>query len=180
MFDKKNTVILVAIEEELPQKLIPEWKIIYTGVGKVNAAISISEAYFKLKPRTFINYGSAGSLSKNITGLQQVIEFKQRDMDARQMGFSLGETPFDKVSSIRFPGNGVSCSTGDNFVSAKPEIETDIVDMESYSYAKFCLKHNLNFYCYKYISDNANEIASNDWINNFSKGSNLFIDKINS
>ena len=34
MIDKKNTVILVALEQELPKSYLPGWKIIYTGVGK--------------------------------------------------------------------------------------------------------------------------------------------------
>ncbi len=34
-----NTIIFVALESELPATHLPEWRIVYTGVGKVNAAI---------------------------------------------------------------------------------------------------------------------------------------------
>ena len=42
-FDPKNTLILVALEAELPREMIPSWKVAYTGVGKVNAALKGSE-----------------------------------------------------------------------------------------------------------------------------------------
>ena len=46
MIDKKNTVILVALESQNCQNsYLPGWKIIYTGVGKVNASFAISRSY---------------------------------------------------------------------------------------------------------------------------------------
>ena len=50
MIDKKNTLILVALEQELPKSYLPGWKIIYSGVGKVNASFAISRSYFDYKP----------------------------------------------------------------------------------------------------------------------------------
>ena len=44
MIDKKNTLILVALEQELPKSYLPGWRIIYTGVGKVNASFAISKS----------------------------------------------------------------------------------------------------------------------------------------
>ena len=40
--DPKNTVLLVALEKELPKQLIPTWNIYYTGVGKVNATYKLT------------------------------------------------------------------------------------------------------------------------------------------
>ena len=95
MIDKKNTLILVALEQELPKSYLPGWRIIYTGVGKVNASFSISRSYFDYKPKYVVNYGTAGSLNKNISGLIEVSKFYQRDMDLRGLGFKLGQTPFE-------------------------------------------------------------------------------------
>ena len=78
MIDKKNTLILVALEQELPKSYLPGWRIIYTGVGKVNASFSISRSYFDYKPKYVVNYGTAGSLNKNISGLIEVSKFYQR------------------------------------------------------------------------------------------------------
>ncbi|NCV51273.1 MAG: 5'-methylthioadenosine nucleosidase, partial [Gammaproteobacteria bacterium] len=33
-----NTLIVVALEDELPTHMVPGWNVLYTGVGKVNAA----------------------------------------------------------------------------------------------------------------------------------------------
>ena len=37
---------------------------------------------------------------------------------------------------------------------------------------------NIKFRCFKYISDNADEGANDDWIKNVSKGKKLFIKKM--
>ena len=42
LFSPQNTLILVALADELPRSLVPDWRIVYTGVGKVNAAIQVS------------------------------------------------------------------------------------------------------------------------------------------
>ena len=171
----KNTLIIIALERELPRKLLPNWNVVYCGVGKVNAAFSVVKAYNTFKPTVIINYGTAGSLNENLNGLIPINSFKQRDMDVRPLGFELGETPYDKINCITFDYEGYSCGTGDNFVIGKQKLETDIVDMESYPIAKFCLLNNITFFCYKYISDNANKDAANDWELNIQKGANLFV-----
>ena len=48
-FDPKNTLILVALEAELPNEMIPSWNVAYTGVGKVNAALKGSEYVARYK-----------------------------------------------------------------------------------------------------------------------------------
>jgi adenosylhomocysteine nucleosidase len=35
--------------------------------------------------------------------------------------------------------------------------------MEAYAIAKACQYHNVNFKCFKYISDSADENASKEW-----------------
>ena len=52
--DPKNTLLLVALEKELPKKLLPTWNIYYTGVGKVNAALSVVAAFNLYKPNVII------------------------------------------------------------------------------------------------------------------------------
>ena len=93
MFNKSKTIILVALEDELPKKYLPTWNIIYSGVGKVNAAYSLSKAIHEFEPSTVINFGTAGTLNSNLNGLHEVSVFKQRDMNAVGLGFVLGETP---------------------------------------------------------------------------------------
>ena len=174
MIKKENSVILVAVNDELPKSILPGWNIQYTGVGKINATYHATKSILTYKPDYVINYGSAGSLNPRIFGLQHVSKFLQRDMLAVPLGCEIGETPFDKINIITNGLSGISCSTGDNFVDQDPLIKSEIVDMEAYAIAKVCIRENVKFRCYKFVSDNADEQASNDWNINLKNGADLF------
>ena len=171
-------LILVAVEEELSVKDLPEFQIYYTGVGKINASIKTLEIIRDYSPTQVINYGTAGSLNKKLKGLVEVDQFFQRDMDATPLGFKIGQTPFDEIEEINFGSAGYSCGTGDSFVTQTPKLKTDLVDMEAYAIAKICYLKDIKFKCFKYISDNADEGANNDWIKNVSIGKKLFIKRM--
>ena len=171
-------LILVAVEEELSVKDLPEFQIYYTGVGKINASIKTLEIIRDYSPTQVINYGTAGSLNKKLKGLVEVDQFFQRDMDATPLGFKIGQTPFDEIEEINFGSAGYSCGTGDSFVTQTPKLKTDLVDMEAYAIAKICYLKDIKFKCFKYISDNADEGANNDWIKNVSIGKKLFIERM--
>ena len=117
---KNKLIILVALEEEFPKSMLPEIIIEYTGVGKINATYRTLEVIQKYNPEIIINFGTAGTLNKNIFGLNEIKIFIQRDMDASKLGFNLGETPFDYISTIKLSEKGLSCGTGDNFVTESP------------------------------------------------------------
>jgi adenosylhomocysteine nucleosidase len=126
------------------------------------------------KPINIINFGTAGSSRSDLKGLHEVTTFKQRDMDLRDIGLPLGVTLNDDINDITLDRPGLSCGTGDNFVTASQEIKTDLYDMEAYALAKLCLKEKINYFCFKYISDEANETASEDWSKNVSMGGKAF------
>jgi adenosylhomocysteine nucleosidase len=182
-----NPLFIVALEVELPKLKFPALNIEYSGVGKINAAISAFMFIQKYKPSCVINFGSAGSLDKTISGLVGVDRVYQRDMDVRGLGFELGKTPFEKdLSEIRIRAKNqinleknvpiVSCSTGDNFVSSIPELSSQIVDMELYAIAKVCLKLDFPLFAWKFISDSADEDSPEDWESNVEKGHSSFND----
>jgi adenosylhomocysteine nucleosidase len=171
-------VILVALEEELGEKDLPNIQVHYTGLGKINATIKTLEIIEDCSPSLIINYGTAGSLTKGLQGLVEATRFFQRDMDATPLGFKIGETPFDDIGEINFGNGGYSCGTGDSFVTKTPKLKTDLVDMEAYAIAKICYLKDIQFKCFKYISDNANSDANEDWIENISMGRKLFIKKM--
>ena len=174
----ENTLIVVALEDELPTQLVAGWNVLYTGVGKVNAAIAATEAVLETRPIHLINYGTAGALNPSITGLNRVNHIVQRDMDVRPLGFELGHTPFDTTGHIDLGGPGVSLGTGDHFVTTPPELVTDIVDMEAYALAKVARLFSIHFQCWKYISDNANDDAADHWAENVAKGARAFVDEV--
>ena len=171
-------LILVAVKEELSEKDLPDLQIHYSGVGKINAAIKTLEIIKDYSPSLIINYGTAGSLNKELKGLVEATRFLQRDMDATPLGFKIGQTPFDDIGEINFGNAGYSCGTGDSFVTQAPKLKTDLVDMEAYAIAKICYIKDVKFKCFKYISDNADAGASEEWVENISMGKKLFIEKI--
>tara|TARA_B100001094_G_C18177850_1_gene798968 strand:- start:627 stop:1190 length:564 start_codon:yes stop_codon:yes gene_type:complete len=166
----EKLVVLCAIPEEvegLYGKVIH-----FTGVGKINAAAETEKIINDSKPGLIINYGTAGAVNKNISGLVEVTGFVDRDMDATPLNFKLGQTPYETDVMIGKPG--IICASGDTFATSKPKIECDIVDMEAYAIAKICKKHKVDFKCYKYISDSADSKASKDWLKNITKGCTIF------
>ena len=153
-----NTIVLCAIPEEVEGLHYTD--VFFTGVGKINAASTTEQVIRDYKPKLIINYGTAGSLDPDIKGLIKVTGFVDRDMDARPLNFELGQTPYEKDVMLGTPK--VVCGTGDTFATKKPEIDCDVVDMEAFSYAKFCHSQKLSFICHKYISDSANNEAASD------------------
>ena len=61
-FKKSETLIIIALEDECPRELIEGWRVVYSGIGKVNALISLSGAVSEERPKTVINFGTAGSI----------------------------------------------------------------------------------------------------------------------
>jgi adenosylhomocysteine nucleosidase len=151
----------------------------HIGVGKINATYNTLKLILAHKPKIIINYGTAGAINNKLKGIIECTKFYQRDMDVRGLDFELGETPFDKIKEITISENGYSCGTGDSFVNKKINIKVDVVDMEAYAIAKVCSLENIEFKCFKYISDNADENANIDWNENLALGANAFSKLIN-
>lgn len=145
--------------------------VLYTGVGKVNAALRLAEALAQSagQTRTVINLGSAGSHRFDAGEVVCATRFVERDMDARALGFSLGQTPFEDdihlETGIAIPGlSQAICYTGDSFVTERhPEWDMDVIDMEAYALAKTCQRQNAGFVALKFITDGANGQAASDW-----------------
>jgi len=177
-FDPATCLILVALEDELPAGFAPGWTIRYTGVGKVNAAVRGFQAIVDTKPETVINFVTAGALRDGLSGIHEVTRFYQRDMDVRGLGFALGQTPFEEDGPIDLGRPGLSIGTGDSFVERMPELVTDLVDMEAYALARLCMSLGLPFFCFKYVSDQADEHATRDWASTLGKSARLFQEEI--
>ena len=109
-----NPLIVCALKDEFNIET-ERYSLLHTGVGKVNAAISLTEYLLtNKKPDYVINYGTAGSKKIDVGDLVDCTKFIQRDMDASKLGFDKYETPFDGKISIEI----------DNFVEIKIK-ETD-------------------------------------------------------
>jgi len=175
-------IIVAALEQETANAGLEQYApIVYTGVGKVNAAIKLYEAIVKYQPDLVINYGTAGSMNGG-TGLYHIDTFIQVDMDTRPLGTLRGVTPFSEEELPEI--TGIVLGTGDSFITdAKKQLEglnvrIDLVDMEGYALNKVCKHLNVEFQSYKNVSDSANSDANEDWSQNVSKGVKLFKDML--
>ena len=166
-----NDIIIVAIKDEAPN-LAKYKNVIFCGVGKVNAAIAATEVMQFFNPQRIINFGTAGGITVG-PGLHKCGSFIQRDMLCMPLGFEIGQTPYEDDIIIK-TGDGLLCSSGDNFVTEKVN-QGDVVDMEAFAIAKVCKLMSVNFLCYKYVTDSADENASKDWKQLVSEGEKEYL-----
>lgn len=174
MISKMSDIILVALELEAPK--MSHWdNVFFTGVGKVNAAMTAAKLIERHKPNVVWNFGTAGGITVD-SGIHKVTQFVQRDMVCGGIGCAPGQTPFEQ-GIILGEGDGLTCSTGDNFVSdPNLEIPADLVEMEAYAIAKVCQDAGVEFRCYKYVSDQADGDASEEWSKTVANGEPHFIE----
>lgn len=172
-----KTVLVVALESELPP--VDRLNIMYSGVGKVNAAYTAMKAIQSGATR-IINFGTAGLVSnKDLVGkLAEVDVILQRDMIAEPQA-PRGITPFDTddrtSGAIMLNTNtNITLGTGDSFVQEPDEwfsySSVDLVDMEAFAIAKVCISEGVEFICLKWVSDFADENAAESWEQNQSDG----------
>ncbi len=164
-------IILIALEHEAPN--MANWdNVFFTGVGKINAALTAAKVIQKFKPNRIWNFGTAGGI-KLEQGCYEMVNFVERDKGKCPESIEV-MLPKDPVS-ISF-GVGYTCSTGDNFVTdPNLEIPAHVVDMEAFAIAKACLNEHVDFKCYKYVSDSADDTADTSWLDNVQKGEEHFI-----
>ena len=160
--------------------------VLYCGVGKVNAAITLTRAlagYARVE-RTMplvVNFGSAGSPVHPPGSLLSCHAFIQRDMDVRGLGFPVGVTPYDEVpATLRFTPRFTHlttavCGSGDSFVTAGRGEDYTVVDMEAYALAKACVLEHAEFVSVKYVTDGADHTAADDWQANVHKAADEFL-----
>jgi adenosylhomocysteine nucleosidase len=154
--------------------------VLYTGVGKVNAAWALTRALARRLPRLVLSFGTAGSPRLPVHALVECTRFMQRDMDVRPLGVPLGTTPYDELPAVlEVPGRypdlpAASCGSADHFVSGHEVGDCDVVDMEAYALAKVCRRENVAFTAVKYITDGGDAAAHLDWAANLPRAAAEF------
>ncbi|MCY0978467.1 nucleosidase [Chryseobacterium wangxinyae] len=167
-FTVEDTLFVFALDSEAGKVFDHTYKIT-TGIGKVNAAIELTKAILKNKPKLIVNLGSAGGIGFHKGGIICCTQFIQRDMDARGLGFKKFETPLSNIPIILENGlkmdnlpEGI-CGSGDSFEMNHINTEYNVIDMEAYPLALIARRENIPFLCLKYISDDAGSNAADDW-----------------
>jgi adenosylhomocysteine nucleosidase len=181
-------LVVMALEIE-SQGLFAERSVpvLYTGLGKVNAAYRLARALSEHRARhsslpRVVNFGTAGSPTLPSGAVVACRRFVQRDMDVSGLGFALGTTPFEDVPATlevaaMLPDlpHGV-CGTGDRFETGKPVVACDVIDMEAYALAKVCHLEGAEFGAVKFVTDGADGNAGVDWQANLPRAARAFVE----
>ena len=138
------TLIVMALEVEA-QGLFASGAVpvLYTGLGKVNAAMSLMRRLIEYRaagqpPPLVLNFGTAGSRRFATGTLVACQRFVQRDMDVSALGFPLGQTPFEALpAQLEFPV--VVRRRADGLVRERrlfqktgvAKLHCDVIDMEA-------------------------------------------------
>lgn len=166
-----NLLIAYALEEEKGEIIMPDFSFRFcrTGVGKVQAAISVYEAIMELKPDIVINIGTAGTLKHKIGDLVVCADFIDRDLAKIGIEEIVSRLDFyDEISKkgilADIPYHN-SVSTGDSFVTDSMDagIPTDVIDMEAFGIAQVCKKFKLPFISVKYVTDIIGQNSVKKW-----------------
>ncbi len=197
--DDPNWILIVVAtkyesNELLEKHLRPQDRLLYCGVGKINATHKLS-AYLQDILRTnkklpfVLNIGAAGSSKLQIGTIVECIKIIQHDMDAVGLGYNLTETPGEILGQV---GSGVYeipvlynkydsgiCYSGDQFVTTSHVINNvggaDVYDMEAYAYAGVCYRCGAGFCSIKYITNNLSDIGD-EWNPEISDMNQKFIE----
>jgi len=174
---ERRVLFVMAADAEYGPHLRARFRPLITGVGPVEAAVSVSYALAQLAaaqtpPDLVVSLGSAGSARLEHCGIYQATRVAYRDMDASALGFARGQTPFLDLPPVvdlahTIAGlDGASLSTGANIVSGAgyEAIAEDMVDMETFAVLRACHRAGVPLVALRGISDGARELTQvSDW-----------------
>ncbi|WP_296099782.1 5'-methylthioadenosine/S-adenosylhomocysteine nucleosidase [uncultured Agrobacterium sp.] len=175
--DGKRLLFVMAAEAEYGPHLKARSRPLMTGVGPVEAAVSLTATLSDLNaqarlPHLVVSLGSAGSRLLEQTKVYQAVSVSYRDMDASAFGFEKGRTPFlDLPAEVPLPYSipGVATarlSTGANVVSgsAYDSIDADMVEMETFAILRACHRFGIPLIALRGISDGKADVHHiDDW-----------------
>lgn len=171
----RRLLFVMAADAEYGPALKVRFKPLKTGVGPIEAALSVGIALTTLStvgalPDLVVCLGSAGSRTLEQGAVYQVSSVSWRDIDASPLGFPKGITPFlDYPAEARLstPVADLATarlSTGSDIVtgSAYDGIDADMVDMETYAVARACARFGVPMIGLRGISDGAADLHHYD------------------
>lgn len=176
-------IVIAALESEIKAHSLPDHiPIVYSGIGKINAAIATFQAIQRYQPQLIINFGTVGKINPTLSGLVTINKVIQRDISAEPLA-PRGIVPLSsKPNEFIVNTAGYVCGTGDSFVTQHDPWLTkqgvDVVDMELFAIAAISFEHNVKWISYKYISDAANEDSAHEWSSKVHHGEDLFLEKL--
>ncbi|MDD1498173.1 5'-methylthioadenosine/S-adenosylhomocysteine nucleosidase [Agrobacterium sp. CNPSo 3708] len=175
--DDKRLLFVMAADAEYGPHLKARFRPLMTGVGPVEAAVSLTAALSDLNgqarlPHLVVSLGSAGSRTLEQADVYQAASVSYRDMDASAFGFERGRTPFlDLPAEVPLPFiipqiPTARVSTGANVVSgsAYEAIDADLVEMETFAVLRACQRFGVPLIGLRGISDGRADVHHiGDW-----------------
>ncbi len=175
--DGKRLLFVMAADAEYGPHLKARFRPLMTGVGPVEAAVSLTAALSDLNgqarlPHLVVSLGSAGSRMLEQADVYQAASVSYRDMDASAFGFERGRTPFlDLPAEVPLPFiipqiPTARVSTGANVVSgsAYEAIDADLVEMETFAVLRACQRFGVPLIGLRGISDGKADVHHiGDW-----------------
>jgi len=144
-------ILVVALEEELSDADI------YCGIGRksgYNLSSFLENRGPYPRPKRVINYGTCGSFIQGLKGLHKITTFSDSEEDQGD-------------------GLGLKLLTQENFVT-KIVPGYDLVDCEAFYLKQICDKREIEFECYKYITDEVGKNTKQDWADGMKKGEECY------
>ncbi|VAW19119.1 5'-methylthioadenosine nucleosidase @ S-adenosylhomocysteine nucleosidase [hydrothermal vent metagenome] len=172
-----DILYVMAVDAEYGPHLKKRFLPLFTGVGPVEAAISLTSALAALaanerSPHLVVSLGSAGSRTLVQTNVYQATSVSYRDIDASLLGFEKGTTPYlDLPAELKLPHQlpfvaKARLSSGAKVISGVDydAIDAEMVDMESFALLRACQNFGLPMIALRGISDGKEELTGhNDW-----------------
>lgn len=167
----------MAVNAEYGPHLKKRFNPLFTGVGPVEAAITLCKTLTELAvkntlPDLIVSLGSAGSRTLIQTHIYQATSVAYRDMDASLLGYEKGRTPYlDQPATLNLPHQipripKATLSTGAKVISGTDydKISAQMVDMETFALKRVCQTFNLPLIALRGISDGVDELTGHhDW-----------------
>ena len=149
------------------------------GVGSVETAITVASVLAKIPTDLAISIGPAGALGSNVeigkpVIVRNVTGFQRGSWNGPSWGLAPEAQTEVPPAVLDFwqkkVGNAVSLASGEAFVastSSRDRIRVDssceIIDMNSFGFARACLRSNVPFVILRIISDRADDQAGTDF-----------------
>jgi adenosylhomocysteine nucleosidase len=162
--DRPLLVLAVKEEAQFLDTVLP---VLLTGMGKVNAAVTLSTVLARgPHPSHIVNLGTAGALRPRWTGTHVIGTVIQHDLDTDLLYTLTGET-YGAALTLN-ADDGPILATGDAFIADEAAREllaarAHLVDMEGYALATAAARAGVPIRIVKHVSDDAGEGAAKSW-----------------
>lgn len=173
-FDPKTSLLVMALPLESGEAFKNAGvEPLYTGMGQVKAASSLTKAIMEHRPTAVLNLGTAGSFHLPQGQCFECSGFTQRPVN------NLGPRS-SKISTSTFISSlpRALCGSADfiqDKIFDKMTDDFDLMDMEAYALAYVAQQFDIPFHCIKFVSDHSNENLLLDWKKNLALAQeNLF------